>query len=487
MIFKRKKITSLPVIIFFVMIVLLVGSAVAAYRWVRSFTPEDILGIVDQPLVQNLIQQQVGEDAVSLVSLLPDLAGINEPTTYLLLFLNNTELRPGGGFIGVYGVVTVDNGSVTVHKVEGTEVLDNAADVSQLPPPPDIFLTTLFVDYWYFRDSNWSPDFVVNAQKALELFALEDGVFADDIDVVVGISATVLEQVLEETGPITVDGFTFTKENAVEKLQYEVNYGFVDRGIAMIDRKDIIRPFFQQILDKIQPKLFSNFGEYVQIGTRMVDQKHILAYAKDSKLQEKFEEAGLTGEVQNPPGDSLLWVDANLAALKTDHALNRNLSYTMQPTDDGRYEVTATMTYEHTGTFDWRTSRYLSYTRLYVPFGSELVSTGGSLGAQSNTDIGLDLGKTWFGNQIRVEPGTTETLSFTYRLPASIRTQAEAGLYTLFVQKQLGTVDHTLTLDLDFGTTILSATPAENQEEWYDTWYRVDSDLTVDREFTVSF
>jgi hypothetical protein len=56
---------------------------------------------------------------------LKKLLGFEDTQNYLIEFLNNTELRPGGGFIGVYGVVKVKNGVPEVLKVEGTEILDN--------------------------------------------------------------------------------------------------------------------------------------------------------------------------------------------------------------------------------------------------------------------------------------------------------------------------------------------------------------------------
>src|SRR6185437_14897925 len=41
----------------------------------------------------------------------PSLFGFNGKKTYLVLFQNNMELRPGGGFIGSYGTIHVDNGT----------------------------------------------------------------------------------------------------------------------------------------------------------------------------------------------------------------------------------------------------------------------------------------------------------------------------------------------------------------------------------------
>src|SRR5690606_22520184 len=49
---------------------------------------------------------------VQLAPLLPDLLGLTEPQTYLLLLQNNHELRATGGFITAVGRVTLDKGRI---------------------------------------------------------------------------------------------------------------------------------------------------------------------------------------------------------------------------------------------------------------------------------------------------------------------------------------------------------------------------------------
>jgi len=55
------------------------------------------------------------------------------------------------------------------------------------------------------------------------------------------------------------------------------------------------------------------------------------------------------------------------------------------------------------------------------------------------------------------------------------------------IQKQLGTTANGLTLNLLFDKNIVGAEPSEEQEEWGNTTYTVDTDLTVDRKFTIQF
>jgi len=191
----------------------------------------------------------------------------------------------------------------------------------------------------------------------------------------------------------------------------------------------------------------------------------------------------------------LMVVDANLASLKTDRVVERTINYSLWRDGSG-VRVKTVITYKNKGWFDWRTTRYRTYTRIYVPEGSILV---GSRGAMENdkifdplqrpgqVEIKNELGKTYFGAFISIEPGEEKTLEFEYILPPWIEKNIQNGLYKLFVQKQAGTLGHPLTLNLNFDKKIKSATPAEEQKEWGDEIYKLQTDLKVDREIEVGF
>jgi hypothetical protein len=176
--------------------------------------------------------------------------------------------------------------------------------------------------------------------------------------------------------------------------------------------------------------------------------------------------------------------------------MERNMKYEIIPhlgqskEEDNYYIAQVTMNYSHTGVFDWRTTRYRSYARVFIPQGSELISTSGSMRWDRTTDpgkidSGIENGKQWFGTFIAIEPGKSGQLVFEYRLPKRITDQITNGSYNLIVQKQLGSIAHGLTLDLNFDKTIRSAKPAELESEWGDPVYRFETDLRLDRSFEV--
>lgn len=467
-------------------VVLIAYGAYQAYNWLEQLSVESLL---QNNIVQEKIVEIVGNEHKDLIHVLPPFLGFSEPRTYLVLFLNNTEIRPGGGFIGTYAVVRIDKGSMDIIKLDGVENLDREAPESWRPVAPQIITDQLGTDRWYFRDSNWSPDFEISATQALTAYTGEQGVAANEIDAIFGITTTVLEELLALTGPFTVQGLHFDTADVTETLEYEVEFGYRDKGIPFEMRKQIIAPFFQTLTEVVAVDAFEQPKEYFDLFERMRSQKHIMAYGIDPTLQQHIDNVGMTPRLAQTKGDYLMWVDANLAALKTDHAMKRHLTYGSRDIDGTSYRV-ARMTYTHNGTFDWRTTRYRTFARAYVPAGSQLrevniVEADGNITKAQSDDItnGEEAGKQWFGVFTVIEPGDTESVEFVYTVSSAI---AAADEYSLLIQKQPGTLQPTLTLDIDFGTTIRRAVPAEQEYEWGDARYRLETNLLIDRPFRVT-
>lgn len=399
---------------------------------------------------------------VSSIGLFADLLGLRAPRTYLLLFQNNTELRPSGGFIGSYAVVRMNRMKPEVLVVSGSETLDREADPMLLPPAPLPLVRYLGVERWYFRDSNWSPDFAISAKTALERYRTEGGSHADEIDVVIAITPTVMEALLERTGSVVVEDMLFSHDTVTEKLEYEVEYGYAERGIAFPDRKDILRPLMTELLGRVREDLLLHLSDYTKLFERLVRERHILLFSVDDQFMRALAAAGAAGRLVTPQGDYLLWADANLGALKTDHAMERALSYEVERSGD-MFTATATMRYNHRGVFDWRTTRYRTFARIYVPDGAELIGTFIDEKPLDGQDVstGTELGKRWFGAFLSMEPGTEKRMSFSYRLPAIPEP------YTLFVQKQSGTIAHQLTVSMNFDNNTKTFTGDLREDQTY--------------------
>lgn len=424
------------------------------------------------------------------VNLAREMLGFNKPQTYLVLFLNNTEIRPGGGFIGAYALVRVNKAIPELIKVEGTEILDNNAplDFESVPPLP--IKKYLNTDQWFFRDSNWSPDFALSAVKALNLYRREEGVLADQIDAVIGFTPTAIENFLAIAGPIIVDGEEYNAENFTEKLEYEVEYGFSQKGKNFDERKNILKDLTQAVSVSALKNIFKQWSSYYGLALKMLAEKQIMFYSSNAESQKVLSEQKWTGEMETANCDYLLWVDANMGALKTDVAIERELTYQFAPAENGNYLARVKMKYAHKGTFDWRISRYRDYARVYVPSGSVLVAFRGAMIKEKNSapgpvDQGIENGRQWFGAFIAIEPGQTGELIFEYYIAPAVAARIKNNSYKLIVQKQLGSVNTRLTLDLDFGKKLTFSAPGENAEKQGDGRYNYSTVLKTDSEVEI--
>ncbi|MDG1949546.1 MAG: DUF4012 domain-containing protein, partial [bacterium] len=440
-----------------------------------------------------------------VTKLLPSFGGLNESATTLLLFLNNDEIRPGGGFIGSYGVLVADGGDIATLETEDVYTLDDAVEdqVTSVPPYP---LTSYNAsDKWLFRDANWSPDFAMSAESALELFVSEVALLEDttdipvatEVDHVVAFTPTYAAYLLEIVGEITVGGQTFTSENVAELLEYQVQFAYAEDGTPHTQRKEILADLINEMKSRLFSLPYEQWKSVAAATQEALRTKQVVLYSTDASTQSVLDATAWGGRVSQDVGTDMLFVvDANLASLKSDPFVDRETLYELYENASGQWIGRVSTTYTHNGSFDWRTTRYRTYTRLYAPLGSRLLSTSGSLvndlslnpsGEAGATDEYEEFGMQVFGAFTAVEPGAQQTLVFEFEVASEVSTLAESDAYALTVLKQIGAFDRALTLELDFGKTLTQATPSEEVSQWGDDVYRLQTVLDQDSEFEVSF
>lgn len=399
--------------------------------------------------------QTVFNQIAPWIAAAPAVLGYPDGKTYLLLLQNNTELRPTGGFIGTYGTLSVRNAEVVSFTTDNVYNLDEPAKAYNEKVPPLPLQKYIKQSQWFLRDSNWDPDFPTSARRAIQFYKDERGPVAK-FDGVIALTPDVVEGLMGVLGPITVDGKEFTSKNLIDELAYHVELGFRDEGITIYNRKQVIDDVAQQLKEKVFTLSVEELRMLVPVVLRALSERQLLVYFEDSAVQAMAEQYHWAGQIVRQPGDYLFVVDANLGSLKSDPAINRSIGYKVAPASDGRMTATVSVTYEHTGNFDWKTTRYRTYTRIYVPSGSTLVSVSGN---EEPVAISDEHGKTVFGTFISIEPLAGETLSYTYTLPRAISSSAASGTYSLYLQKQGGTAAHDVALDIAVPFSIQSVEP----------------------------
>ncbi len=430
----------------------------------------------------------------------PSVLGYPDARHYLFFFQNDTELRPTGGFLGVYGLATVKDANLADIVTDDVYALDGPADAGPRPVPPAPIQKYIGVTKWFLRDANWSPDFTVSSRQMAQFFAQEYAVAkrteAPPIDGLVTIDTEVARDVLRITGPITVQGKTFDADNVVDELEFAVEKGFVQQGVALQARKGIVGELVKQVIGNLESMPIDKLLGALDVLKRNLAEKHVLIAMRDPDIESAILDKDWGGKFKPVRDDFISVIDANLGSLKTDPSVRRSVAYSITMQKDGSRVGTVAITYAHQGRFDWKTTRYRTYARVYVPSGSRFLSVSGAMendkikdpGHHAGTvDVVDELQRVSFGAFISIEPGDTKTLSFSFALAPSVEKAINSGTYRLDVEKQPGTVAHGLTLDLDFGKKVTSADPQEDRKYWGDTHYQMETDLRIDRAFTIGF
>lgn len=385
--------------------------------------------------------------------------------TYFVMLQNNHELRPGGGFLGQYAIVKVKDGEIASLFVEDANLLDQRITAKITPPYP--FTRKLGLKRWELRDSNFSPDFPTNAAKAEYFYRLAGG--GQKFDGVIAVNATVLDDALAITGPISVSyetfdyvngkfvqrmtSETFTSENGVLKLEEAVEKKFLVTESKDVEvpaelkqkRKNVMKSLAAELVKRLAT--VENIPKAIQLAQKELAEKNVQIFFKDPALQSIVTGVKWDGSTNTDwTNDYLMLVDANMGALKSDAFVDRRINYEVDFTGE-KPIATMTHTYKHRATYgDWRTSDYHTYLRAYVPKGSKLIER--KLVGYPLTDEAFN--KTYFGVFVDAVMNRETPGMIKYELPETVK---EDG-YQLMIQKQsgVGTVPVTVTIKKKDGT-----------------------------------
>jgi len=429
--------------------------------------PENIRGVKLRETIKKSILQFDGVaslfvDAKPFLKNLPDFLGAKEEKTYLIIFMNDKELRPTGGFITAYAIFKVNKGKFIVEKSDDIYTLD--ASISKHPKAPEKILTYhKGVSQFNIRDSNISPDFMESNKLFDGLYQLSSIKVA--YDGIIAMDTHVLVDSLKILGDTQVRGTNFSADidkrcdcpQAIYKLLDEV-----DRPVAYLktDRKGILGDLLFGIMQKalgFSPSKY--WGQLAQdVLMKNLNEKHILMQMKDPDINKSLESLNFAGRIQKTEGDYLHINDTNFAGAKSNLFVQHQIQSDTAVGSDGTVTRTVTINYKNPhkhSNCSLEQSEKLgvgglcinatlrNWLRVYVPEGSKLVSFTGS---ERKTLTYDELGKTVFEGFLGVEPEGKATVKLVYTLPFKVQNKAD---YSLLVQKQPGTAGHGFTATLN--------------------------------------
>lgn len=263
---------------------------------------------------------------LSFSSVVPQVLGYKEEKNYLLLFQNDEELRPTGGFIGSIGDLTVKEGRVTKIVIQDVYELDGQLK-NHIEPP---FIVRRYLQpHLYLRDSNFYLNFQEAASTSAKIYNLETG---KEPDAVIAIDLKVLKEIMKVTGPITLPSYNVTvdKDTVSQFIQSTIKDNFFP---GSTQKRDILNSLFAQLVEKSKTDTKFNV-ELLKLLPDLLEHKDILVSFRDNSIQKVFSANGYGGEYSDPRPitakaikDFLYINEANIGVNKVNAAVSRSVKY----------------------------------------------------------------------------------------------------------------------------------------------------------------
>lgn len=400
------------------------------------------------------------KDGKPLLSKLSWLLGKDSPRQYLMIFQNDGELRPSGGFWTAYSTLTVNNGKVTPGVASNIYDLDDKLN-SKVPAPRLIKSYHINVPYLNLRDSNLSPDFPTDAQIFLEQYLKTTG-GKGDFDGVIAIDTQLLVNMVRVLGKLDTRVGTFTAEpdkrcDGCPSIIYDLQWmSGRPRDYIEVNRKDFMNPLMSALLSNVMGSEKTKMAALIEVFFKDMNQKHIMAYFPDQEMQEIGNLANITGKISQTDNsiDYLHLNDANFASAKSNIFITQKIKHDIT-IKNGVAEHKISVTYTNPsaasncnlekGDLCLNASQYRDLFRFYVPTGSKLIKmTGSEIEAVQYEELGKQVFEGFYGDKYPLYAKSSVKTSVQYTSGATI-----GSTYTLMLQKQPGTkgVEYELTIN----------------------------------------
>lgn len=403
------------------------------------------------------------------------LLGAEREKQYLVVFANNHELRPVGGFLGSLALLNINRGRV--ENIDVQSVYDGDGQLKEFIAPPSPLLA--ITNRWYLRDANWFISYPDSAKKIAGFFEKEGG---PTVDGVLLLTPEVIRSLLKITGPLNVPGYatTVSYDNFYEVTQSEVTYNY-DKTVNK--PKQFLSDLTPLLLNKLTAGETGSKIQILQALSTSVRQKDLLLYFHDQAVEQQVVTAGWGGALPEKAPGFLMINNANIGGHKSDQFMEQEADVRAQVEESGDVDVVLTIRRTHHGPAEALAYPYppgedpskkdnVIYQRVVVPAGAELLESSGYTPARdiahsvvadatlpikpdsdvvdlesrqqpgvNGTAIGSESGYITFANWIITKPGQTTVTLYHYRLPNAASLPGvwqTASRYSLYIAKQPG-------------------------------------------------
>lgn len=387
--------------------------------------------------------------ASKVLSHAKNLIGGPEEKKYLLLFQNNMEIRPGGGFIGSFGTLSFANYTLADLKIEDVYVADG--QLKDHIDPPDAIRKYLNQPNLFLRDSNFSPDGPTNFEKAF--FFLEKELDLKNFDGAISFTTTSISNILDAFGDIYVPDYdeVVNHDNFYIKAQTHSEKDFF---AGSTQKKNFLSSLVRSLMINLENTSFRDLGGAIK---KSLDEKQIVLYVNDENIKKDINSFGWDGKVvipscapkiENCISDNFFAYDANLGINKANFFVSRILDFKVRVKDDGEIENTLTIDFTNNSETDvFPGGIYKNYFQIYLPTASKILEVTKNRSLVSDYQEDQDLRFKLLSYYFEVAPKSKTQIKIKYVLKDKIL--KGKNTYQLIIQKQIGALNNDLRLALE--------------------------------------
>jgi len=436
-------------------------------RYPKKIRGIEIRGSIERAKSALATLNESAPDVKKALTLFPTLLGTDgAEVRYMIIMQNDKEIRPTGGFWTNYATFKIKNALLTsdftsqdMYSIDlALESIDSYYDFPDAPAP---YTKYLKVEHLFTRDTNTSPDFPTSVANFMEFYNMAGRVIPSEIKPVSGVIAidtNVLAELMDVTGPVTVNGITYTSDNVVLELEKLASLTLAEQS----GRKRVLGYLMQAMLVNVFESESSLWPQLVEKVIDLAVRKHVLVNLDSVEAQELVEKYGLGGTITDPvEGDYAYVVSTNLGGDKTNWFVEKDVTHMLEEVE-GRWMKTVTIDYSYpqpSAEYAPFVKRFRDWVRVYVPLGSELVSAEG---IEDSFGGGSEKGKDYFDGFLTLGPDETKTVTFKYYLPDGVVVSGDP--YKLLIQKQPGIISETHTIQVPGASAEIELTKDYNYQ-----------------------
>jgi dihydrofolate reductase len=344
---------------------ILQGRLSGQWRWLPGRFQNDLSKLKEKLSTE----RQNAERIRKILPVMPEILGLDgKRREYMVLLQNENEIRPSGGFIGSYAILSFEGG-----KLLGFEVKDVYEADGQLKghvEPPAEIKKYLGEAAWFMRDANWQASFPLVSKDVQWFLEKETG---RKVDGVIALDLAAVKSILGVTGEIYVADFKekVNSSNLYEQAEYYSETKFFP---GSVQKASFLGGVSKQLIEEIKSAKGVEGQKLLSAVMDLLDRNEIQVALNESKTAGVFADAGWDGSIYDGKcngdkcfADYLYIVEANLGVNKANYFLYRNIERQIE-IGEKIIKNNLKITYENTAKSSaWPGGDYKNYMRIYLP------------------------------------------------------------------------------------------------------------------------